>query len=85
MINSFAHRPEPSGNFPVGYPHNVQPLFFQICCAFTVILLFSGFTMLGTIQFDYKFCFVTIEVCDVLSEGILTMDRDWVCFQKIVP
>lgn len=41
--------------------------------------------MLRAIQFDYQFCCVAIEVCNITSNCFLTLEANRIASQKIIP
>ena len=41
--------------------------------------------MLRTIQLDYQFCCVAIEVCNITADCFLTLESNRIASQKIIP
>ena len=50
-----------------------------------VVYHFLRRIMLGTVQFYHQFCFVTVKICDVISDDILPAKTAGIAAQESVP
>ena len=84
-MDRLAHSIKFSGNFQIGKPEDMESLGFQIFGADTVFFDFLGIVVLGSVQFYDQFCFVTVEIRNVISDYVLSAKLEGVFAEKIVP
>ena len=84
-IDCFADTTEPSHHIQIGKPKHLKPLGFQICCTLAVIFHFLRITVLGTVQFYHQFCFMTIEIHNIMTDHILSAKSDRIPAQTLIP
>ena len=85
LENIFAYRTELSHDCLVGIAQDCQSKPFQILVSFLIGCLSLLFIMLGSIQLNDKLLFVTVKICDIVSDDLLSAEVDRERTQKIVP
>ena len=63
----------------------MKSLGFQICCPFSVIFQLLLIAMLRTIQFNYQFCLVAIEINNIITDNILSAEAEFHAAKAFIP
>ncbi len=72
-------------NISVGIAKDRQPLRLQISISYPIRCRSCTFKMLRPIQFDDQFCLMTVKICNIASNHILSVKSRLALAQKIIP
>ena len=84
-IDCFADTAKTTHHIQVGKTKHMNPLGFQICSAFAVVFHLLRIAVLGTVQFYHQFCFMTIEIYNIVTDHILSAKSDRISAQTLIP
>ena len=84
-INMLAHASEVPDDCVIGNTDDYQAIVFEESGAPGVLFHVFALVVLRTVQFNYEFRFRTVEVCNIVTEHLLSGKPDRVSPKKIIP
>jgi len=83
--NIEAYSSEITVHIPVCITKNCKAYRTKIIISFNILLVMLFLIMLCTVKLDDCFSFCTVEIYDIITDNLLSVNSNIQCFQKVIP